>query len=325
MDRTGRTDLDDLLAELESVSGPAPQPPAPAAPEPPPAAAAVPQPPAPAPDAPSAPPPPAGDAGGFFSPASTPAGAETVPPPEAPPGRPGRFVAPEPVKVTRAGKGTGLGGIAVFLGVVCLLLSWFMPQFWFLIGLTLFGAGVMGGMTFRHAVNYDTPGRTTGGIALILATLSLAAFVVSLNTRADEIQEVTSGGGLFGAMDAMEIEGEVLGMTLPGTGTASIALDGQTFELPLESCGFAEPSVGVDQAGRGASDSSGRALSIAFLSSTIGDREDAITIGVGVTGYVLTGTNLFEVDGGTLTVTGELREAFGSSKVQATVTATCNA
>lgn len=211
----------------------------------------------------------------------------------------------------------------MFLGAVCLLLSWFMPEFWFLVGLTLFGAGALGGMTFRHAVNYDTPGKTTGGIALVLTALSLVAFVVSLTTKADEVKQVTSGGGLFGAMDAMEVDSEVAQMVLDGTGTAAITLDGQSLEVPLGGCDFTEPSVGVDQAGRGMIDSGGRELSIAFLSSTIGDQEDAITIGVGASGYVLTGTNLFTVNGDTLTVEGEMREAFGSSKVAVTVSATC--
>jgi hypothetical protein len=206
---------------------------------------------------------------------------------------------------------------------VCLAIAVVMPQFWFLVGLTLAGAAFLGGTTFRHAVNYDTPGRTSGGIAVILAALAIVAFVIGLQRERDRATEVT-GGGFFSAMSGLEIESEVRTLLLDGTGTAIVTLDGQTLEVALEACDFSDPAVGVDQAARGAATDAGRDLTVTLLSSTIGEAEDAVSIGLGANGYVLTGRNLFTVEGGTLTVEGELREAFGPERVQATITATCS-
>ncbi|MBW3664216.1 MAG: hypothetical protein KY469_14040 [Actinobacteria bacterium] len=339
----GSTEFDDLLAELDSVSGPppppaAPPPAVPATASPPVAPAAVashrPTESQPSPAGASKPQPP--DSMGFFgtSPASTPPAAPpSAAPAAAPPGGPsppgaqpplGRFGATEPVKVTRRGKGTGLGGLAIFLGVVCLGIAIVIPQFWFLIGLTFAGAAFLGGMTFRHAINYDTPGRTTGGIAVVLAVLAIITFVIGLQREANRATE-TTGGGLFSAMSGIEIESEVRTLLLDGTGTATVSLDGQVLEVPLEACDFSDPAVGVDQAARGAATDAGRDLTVTLLSSTIGETEDAVSVGLGANGYVLTGRNLFTVEGGTLTVAGEMREAFGPGRVQISLTATCSA
>jgi hypothetical protein len=276
---------------------------------------------APLASAPESPPPPAGMEG-FFAVPGAPA-PEAPPAGEAGPGAPpgGRFVPPATKVVRREAESNKLAGLGLVFGVTAMGIALAAHFLILPIAACAIGAVALGFMGLRHSFSTGAPGRWFGMTA---CGLGIAAVIVMFaHAAAAGRQQGEQFGNLFGGLEAMGLSAELSSADLGGTGTSTLTLDGAELELELSSCGLHDPVPGLDLAGYGY-EYEPRQFDVAFARRNIGEPRDDVVVSLGLATYVLSGSELFSIDGNTLTVSGEFKEIGSATRVDGTLAVSCS-
>lgn len=233
----------------------------------------------------------------------------------------GRYVPPPVVVVRREAESNKLAGIGLVFGVTAVGLALAMPFLILPIGATSIGAVGLGFMGLRHSLSTGASGRWFG---LVACGLGIAAVILMFaNAHAAGQRQGEQFGDLFGGLEAMGLSAELSTTELGGSGDAVVTLDGAELEVELSSCGLHDPVPGLAIAGYGYTYEP-REFDVAFARRNIGEQRDDVVVTLGQATYVLSGRDVFTVDGNTLTVSGEFKELGAANEVEGTLEVTCS-